>query len=153
SRSSAFHFQRGNELYQQGKIDEAVASYRQCVALDPHFPNARFNLGIALGDVELYEDARACLEQVIEGEPENAAAYNSLGFVASRLREPDKAIGYCERAIELQPNYTQAHLNLGLNLLQLGDYARGFAEWEWQPLNGFRCPHPKWDGKPIADKT
>src|SRR5262249_49128422 len=152
-RSPAFHFQRGNELYQQGKLDEAIASYRQCVALRPDFPQARYNLGIALGDAEHYEDARACLRQVIQAEEENAEAYNSLGYVASRLRETDKAISYCERAVELQPNYPQAHLNLGLNLLQIGDYARGFAEWEWRQLNGFHSPHPKWDGQPIPEKT
>ena len=43
--SPAFHFQRGNELYQQGKLDEAIASYRQCVALQPDFPRAQYNLG------------------------------------------------------------------------------------------------------------
>jgi hypothetical protein len=153
SRSPAFHFQRGNELYQQGKLDEAIASYRQCVALEPDFPGAQYNLGIALGDTEHYEDARACLRQVIEAEHENAEAYNSLGYVASRLGEPAEAIGHYERAIELQPNYAQAHFNLGMNLLQIGDYARGFAECEWRSLNGFRFPHPKWDGQPIPEKT
>jgi hypothetical protein len=38
-------------------------------------------------------------------------------------------------------------------LLQLGEYQRGFAEYEWRPLNGFRSPHPKWDGGLIPDKT
>ena len=152
-RSPAFHFQRGNELYQQGKLDEAIAAYRQCVALEPGFPRAQYNLGIALGDAEHYEDARACLTQVIEAEHENAEAYNSLGYVASRLGETDQAISHYERAIELQPNYTQAHFNLGMNLLQIGDYARGFAECEWRGLNGFHSPHPKWDGHPIPEKT
>jgi uncharacterized protein (TIGR03032 family) len=153
SRSPAFHFQRGNELYQQGKLDEAIASYRQCVSLQPDFPRAQYNLGISLGDTEYYEEARACLTQVIEAEEENAEAYNSLGYVASRLGEPEQAIGYYKRAIELQPNYTQAHFNLGMNLLQVGDYARGFAELEWRPLNAFHAPHPKWDGQPIPEKT
>jgi uncharacterized protein (TIGR03032 family) len=153
SRSPAFHFQRGNELYQQGMLDEAVASYRQCVGLQPDFPQARYNLGISLGDTEYYEEARACLTQVIEAEEENAEAYNSLGYVSSRLGEPAQAISYCKRAIELQPNYTQAHFNLGMSLLQVGDYARGFAELEWRPLNGFHSPHPKWDGHPIPEKT
>ncbi len=107
---------------------------------------------MALGDAEHYEDARACLTQFIEAENENAEAHNSLD-IAGRLGEPEQAIGYYERAIELQPNYAQAHLNLGLNLLQIGNYARGFAECEWRPLNGFHCPHPKWDGHPIPEKT
>jgi Flp pilus assembly protein TadD len=153
TRSPAFHFQRGNELYKQGKLDEAIAAFRQCVALQPEFPNARYHLGVALGDAEKFEDARARLTQVIEAEPENAQVHNSLGFVASQQRQPFEAIHCFERAIELQPNYAQAHVNLGMSLLKIGDYPRGFAEYEWRPLNGFRCPHPKWDGHPIPDKT
>jgi uncharacterized protein (TIGR03032 family) len=153
ARSPAFHFQRGNEFYKQGKLEEAIAAFRQCVALQPEFPNARYHLGVALGDSERYEEAGAYLEQVVQAEPEKAEAYNSLGYVSTCQRQLEKAIGYYERALELQPNYAQAHVNLGMSLLQLGDYSRGFAEYEWRPLNGFRCPHPKWDGNPIPDKT
>ena len=153
ARSPAFHFQRGNELYKQGKLDEAIAAFWQCVALDPAFPNARFHLGVALGDAERYEEAGACLEQVVQAEPEKAEAFNSLGYVSSRQRQVQKAIEHWERAIQLQPKYAQAHVNLGMGLLQLGDYQRGFAEYEWRSLNGFRSPHPKWDGSPIPDKT
>ena len=153
ARSPAFHFQRGNELYKQGKLDEAIASFQQCVALQPEFPNARYHLGVALGDAEKFEDARASLTQVIEAEPENAQAHNSLGFVASQQRQPYEAINCFERAIELQPNFAHAHVNLGMSLLQVGDYPRGFSEYEWRPQNGFHCPHPKWDGRPIPEKT
>jgi hypothetical protein len=156
ARSPAFHFQRGNEFYRQGKLDEAVESYRRCVAIQPEFPNAMYNLGVALGDVEKYSEASACLEKVVAAEPERAEAYNSLAYVCSRQRQPRKAIEYCERAIELQPNYAQARFNLGMNLLQTGDYKRGLAEYEWRWQTGqftpFRCPHPKWDGRPIPGK-
>jgi uncharacterized protein (TIGR03032 family) len=153
ARSPAFHFQRGNELYKQGKLDEAIASFRECVALQPEFPNARYHLGVALGDAEKFEDARVSLTQVIEAEQENAQAHNSLGFVASQQRQPYEAINCFERAIALQPNFAPAHVNLGMGLLQVGDYPRGFAEYEWRSLNGFRCPHPKWDGRAVPEKT
>jgi tetratricopeptide (TPR) repeat protein len=157
ARSPAFHFQRGNQLYSQSKLQEAIEAYRQCVALQPEFPNARFNLGVALGDADEYDEAIACLEKVVQAEPERAEAHNSLGYVLTRQREPHKAIACYERAIELQPNYPQAHYNLGMNLLQTGDYARGFAEYEWRrqtgQFAGIRSPHPAWDGGPIPDKT
>ncbi|MBI4488162.1 MAG: TIGR03032 family protein, partial [Deltaproteobacteria bacterium] len=132
ARSPAFHFQRGNDLYKQGKVEEAITAYRQALALQPEFPNARYNLGVALGDAEQWAEACACLEQVIKAEPERAEAYNSLGYVLSRLLQPHKAIPYLERAIELQPSYAQAHFNLAASLLKIGDYARGFAEYEWR---------------------
>ncbi len=156
-RSPAFHFQRGTALYHEAKLDEAIAAYRQCVALDPHFPNARYNLGVALGDAELLEEAHACLQAVVEAEPERAEAHNSLGFVLSRSGRPREAIACYQRALECQPGYAQAHFNLGMTLLALGDYRRGFEEYEWRWQTGqftpFACPHPKWDGRPLPDQT
>jgi uncharacterized protein (TIGR03032 family) len=153
ARSPAYHFQSGNELHRQGKLEEAIASFRQCVALQPEFPNARYHLGVALGDAERYEEAGTYLEQVVQAEPEKAEAHNSLGYVSSRRRQIPEAVGHWQRAIELQPKYAQAHVNLGMSLLQIGDYPRGFAEYEWRSFNGFRCPHPKWDGHTVPDKT
>ena len=121
--------------------------------MQPEFPNAQYHLGVALGDTEHYQEAAAYLEQVVQAEPEKAEAHNSLGYVASRQGQLHKAINHWQRAIELQPNYSQAHVNLGMALLQFGDYPCGFAEYEWRLLNGFRCPHPKWDGHPIPAKT
>ena len=72
-------------------------------------------------------------------------------------RHPAHAVACFEQAIALQPDYAQAHFNLGLTLLQLGDYPRGFAEYEWRWQTGqfppFHCPHPRWDGHPIPEKT
>jgi len=156
-RSPAFHFQRGTALYHDAKLEEAIAAYRRCVALDPHFPNARYNLGVALGDAESLEEARACLEAVVAAEPERAEAHNSLGFVLSRSGRSREAIACYERALEYQPGYARAHFNLGMALLQLGDYRRGFEEYEWRWQTGqftpFACPHPKWDGRPLPDRT
>jgi len=51
------------------------------------------------------------------------------------------------------PHYAQAHVNLGLTLLQLGDYPRGFAEYEWRWQVGqiplIQNPQPLWDGRPV----
>ena len=156
-QSAAFHFQRATTLYHEAKLTEAIAAYRACVRLDPTFPNARYNLGVALGDAEELDEARACLQAVIEAEPERAEAYNSFGYLTTRQGRPEEAIAYFEQAIELRADYAQAHFNLGMSLLQLGDYPRGFAEYAWRWRTGqftpFLCPHPKWDGAPIPEQT
>jgi hypothetical protein len=157
ARSPAFHFQRGTALYRAGQLAEAIAAYRQCVAVQPDYPHARYHLGVALGDAEHYDEAVTWLQQVIAAEPEHAEAWNSLGYCYSRRRQPVQAMAAYERAIALQPQYAQAHVNLGMTLLQLGDYTRGFTEYEWRWQTGqfpsFQCPHPRWDGRPIPDKT
>lgn len=157
AQSPGFHCQRGIELYREGQLTEAIAAFRQCVALQAEFPNARYNLGVALGDAEEYEEARVCLQAVIEAEPERAEAYHNLGHIAQAQRQPQQAMGYYRQAIALEPNYAQAHFNLGMLLLQTGDYAQGWPEYEWRWKTGqftpFQCPHPPWDGAPILDKT
>jgi uncharacterized protein (TIGR03032 family) len=157
ARSPAVHFQRGTACYRAGQLAEAIAAYRQCVALDPTFPHACYHLGVALGDAEHYDEAVTLLQQVIAAEPEHAEAYNSLGYCYSRLCQPGQALSAYEQAVALRPDYAQAHVNLGMTLLELGDYPRGFAEYEWRWQTGqftpFCCPHPQWDGSLIPDKT
>ena len=157
AKTPAYHFQRANHLYEQGKTEEAIIAYRRCLELEPRFPNARFNMGVALGDAERFGEASACMEEVLQAEPERAEAYNSLGFLASRRLEPSKAISYWEQAIKLRPNYAQAHVSLGLTLLQIGDYERGFAECEWRSRAEHpalsRFAQPRWDGRSIPGKT
>ena len=157
ARSPDAHFQRGAACYRAGQLAEAIAAYRECVALQPEYPHARYHLGVALGDADQYDEAVDVLRQVLAAEPERAEAYNSLGYCYSRLGNFESAVSCYEHAIGLQPQYPHAHLNLGLTLLQLGEYARGFAEYEWRWQTGeyppFQCPHPKWDGTPVPDKT
>jgi uncharacterized protein (TIGR03032 family) len=157
ARSPVFHLQRGRELFRQGQLAEAIAAFRQCLELGPEDHEARYHLGVALGDIEQYDEALTQLGRVIQAEPERADAYNSLGYVYSRQGQPQQAIAAYERAIALQPDHALAHLNLAMTLLQTGDYARGFTEYEWRWRTGqftpFRCPHPQWDGQPIPDQT
>lgn len=157
AQSPGFHNQRGIELYRKGELLDAIGAFRECVALQAEFPNARYNLGVALGDADEYDEARGCLEAVIEAEPERAEAYHSLGHIAQAQRQPREAIGYYRQAIALEPNYAKAHFNLGMLLLQTGDYTQGWPEYEWRWKTGeftpFQCPHPQWDGADIPDKT
>ena len=88
ARSPTFHFQHGTKSYHEGKLGGAIAAYRECLRLDPAFPDARFNLGMALGDAEEYEEAMTCLEAVVEAEPERPETYNSLGYLKNRQRRP-----------------------------------------------------------------
>jgi len=148
---------RGNAFYNQGKLKEAIACYRESLEWQADFGQARYNLGIALGDNEEYDEAIACLQEAIEKEPDNADAHNSLGFVYSQKRELEKAIGHYETAIRLNATFAKAHFNLGMTLLQMGDFPRGWAEseWRWQTeqFTPFKCPQPRWDGKDMLDRT
>ncbi|MGB3404032.1 MAG: TIGR03032 family protein [Microcoleaceae cyanobacterium] len=151
------YFVQGNQLYHQGKIIESIESYRKCLKLKPDFLQARYHLGVALGDTEQYTEAIQVLKQVIEVDKNHAEAHNSLGYVYSQQRQLQDAIIHYGEAVRLNGSYAKARHNLGMTLLQTGEFERGFAEseWRWKTENftPFECPQPKWNGEDISDKT
>jgi uncharacterized protein (TIGR03032 family) len=150
-------FVQGNKLYHQGKIAESIDYYRQCLKLKPDFLQARYHLGVALGDTQQYSEAIEVLKQVIEIDPNHTEAHNSLGYVYSQQRQLQQAIFHYGEAVRLNGSYAKAHYNLGMTLLQTGEFEQGFAECEWrwktELFTPFSCPQPKWNGEDISDKT
>lgn len=53
-------------LRQQGRINEALPSLRQAVAVAPDQPNTRLNLGYALVDLRQYDEARRTFEDALK---------------------------------------------------------------------------------------
>ena len=104
--------QPSNQLHGQGKLEEAVASFRKCLELQPTYLPARYNLGVTLGDLERYSEAINQLEQVIKAEARHAEAYNSLGFIYSQQRQLDLAVTYYQQAIKIRLDFPKAHHNL-----------------------------------------
>ncbi len=58
-------------------------------------------------------------EQTAQQRPQSAEAQNAYGELLDEAGRLDGARRQFQRAIELQPNYGEAHLNLGIVLLQL----------------------------------
>jgi len=57
---------------------------------------------------------------------------NNRGRALQALDRHREAVESFNRAIALQKDYADAHSNRALSLLALGDFARGFAEYEWR---------------------
>ncbi len=73
-----------------------------------------------------------------------------------RLEEGEAA---CRRAIELEPDYAQAHVNLALILFCKGLLKEAWDEYEWRwrtpkhALPARAYPQPRWDGSPVDGKS
>jgi Tfp pilus assembly protein PilF len=73
----------------------------------------------AQGDIDKnnFESAIAPLEKVIADQPEFAYAHFQLAYVYTALKRTGEARAAYERAIALEPKMSEAHLNLGMLLL------------------------------------
>lgn len=146
----------GSEAHTRRDREQAAHYFRRCLDLDPSLKVARYNLGITYGDLDRWEEAEAELQIARKDDPNNAKIYNSLGFVCTNLCRLEEGVRYYQRAIELEPNFADAHMNLGMTYLKQGELKQGWAEFEWRwqtnQFTPFQCPHPRWQGEDIRDK-
>jgi len=104
----------GSLLKSQGRLDEAVASYRNALAINPDYAEARNNLGIALKAQGKLDEAIASYQRAITINPDYAEAYNNLGIVLKAQDKMDEAVTSYQYAITINPDYTEALHNLGV---------------------------------------
>ncbi len=152
-------FLRGTALSALGRAADAIPILRAAIAADPANAAAHLNLGNALADLDELEAAEAAASQAIALDPTLLEAHVSLGFILTSRGRLTDAIAACQSAIALQPACAQAHWNLAVAALLHGDFARGFAEYEWRKRHDrFRhdfvdLPGPVWTGDNPAGRT
>jgi len=110
----------GNTLQELGRLDEALASYNQAIALKPDYAEAHSNLGNTLHELGRLDEAEASCAQAIALKPDFAEAYYNLGITLNELGRLDEAEVSYTQAIALKPDYVEAHTNLGATLKELG---------------------------------
>jgi tetratricopeptide (TPR) repeat protein len=71
-----------------------------------------------------YEEAERCLRQVIERKYIFPDVLNILGVICYEKKELKQAKEYLERALQINPNYTEAGLNLAITYNELGEYKK-----------------------------
>src|SRR5260370_10098938 len=94
--------------------DEAIASYKKCVELDPAHAAAYINLGTLYYNRHDYVLAERYYRKAIEVDLKYALAYFDLGNVLDETGRLADGIPPYQSAIPLAPTYADAHYNLAL---------------------------------------
>jgi tetratricopeptide (TPR) repeat protein len=123
------NFQTGKKLEQQGKLEEAIATYNAAIELNPNNPEFHRSLGEVLQRVGRPAEAIASYRQAIELQPKLSKAYHNLGNALSQLKQWPEAIASYRRAIELNPNFPTACYRLAEALQQLGEIEAAVASY------------------------
>ncbi len=128
-RSSMARNDLGITLAGQGKLDEAIAEFREALRLNPRFAWAHSNLGIALQDQGKANESFAEFREALRLEPDNSVGHYNLGkalFLQGKLGE---ATAEYRRALQLKPDYPEPHNNLGQTLAHQGKVNEAIAEF------------------------
>jgi tetratricopeptide (TPR) repeat protein len=106
--------QSGNEHYQNGDFDNAIAAYRRAVSLDPSLHSAWTNLGNTLRVTGNIDESIVALEKSIEIFSDNPRSHYGLGISYYTAGSFDHAVKCFDSAVELDKTYLNAHYNKGI---------------------------------------
>ena len=116
----------------RGFQDQAKAYLEKALAVQPDYAEASNALGALLAEEGKFEEARRAFEKALNNpfyETPQLAAYN-LGSLFFRMGNYQEAQKYYQQAVELSPNYADAHLGLAKTLEALGDQAKAIDEYK-----------------------
>lgn len=120
-RAAVLHTDLGDELTRQGRIDEAVASFRRALELDPNWYDAHNGLGMALLRRNRPADAIRHFDFATAINPQRGAAFAGRGAALVQMDRLDDAFGAFQQSLQLDPHFADAHANMGAILARRGD--------------------------------
>ncbi|HXX52889.1 MAG TPA: tetratricopeptide repeat protein [Xanthobacteraceae bacterium] len=142
-----------------GSSELALAEFDAALALLPHHPIAHFNRGVVLLQLGRYADAVAANDRVLAVLRDHIGARLNRGRALSQLRRFDEAVASYDEVLARGKDHADAHFNRALALLTLGEYRRGFQDYEWRWRRTGMPPQkgrgrPLWRGEyPLHRKT
>ncbi len=100
--------------FKRGRIDEAVAAYRQLIAIYPYTYYSTLYWEVAIVEISAgrMQEARHDLLQAVAVDPNDWRAFYFLGIVNRQMGDIAGAQAAWLRVVALQPEYEQAHEQL-----------------------------------------
>ncbi|MBK8016442.1 MAG: tetratricopeptide repeat protein [Betaproteobacteria bacterium] len=111
-----------DELFDAGRLPEAIDRYRQLLDRHPDFGRAWNNLGLCLRLQGLQSEAETAFLRATEASPGLVAAWVNLGSMQEEDHRFDDAIRSFDRAVALDPGSREARNNAGQMLSNLGRF-------------------------------
>ncbi|WP_419689174.1 tetratricopeptide repeat protein [Burkholderia theae] len=147
-------------LMRVDRHDDAHDMCDRALAIDPHYAPASFTRARVRLETHRYDDALDDLARVIVATPRDKFAHFHRGSALSALRRHEDALRAYAEAIDIDPDYAHAHCMRAFLCLSIGDFAAGWAEYEWRwrdsQLDGSRrdFAQPRWThGMPLDGQT
>jgi tetratricopeptide (TPR) repeat protein len=113
---------RGTKLLDLGKVDEAVAVFKEAARLRPEDEDMHYNLALALARQGNREAAQTEYLEALRIYPDYTEAHNNLGNLLVAEGKFDDAITHFKEALKIAPDNASAHSNFGKALALQGKF-------------------------------
>ncbi len=111
---------------------EGESALLMAIKLDDNNSGAYANIGNIYNKLKRHDEARIHHEMALMLDDKSASNYANIGITFKNLTMLDKAENALEKAVKIDPNFVNAHFDLATTYLLMGDYEKGFQEYEWR---------------------
>jgi tetratricopeptide (TPR) repeat protein len=116
----------GAVFYERGYLEQAEEFFRLAEKDDPGGAEPLYGLGSVYLEQQKRKEARECFQRAVRSAADYPAtlpnAWNNLGILAAREGNTDEAIGFFQKALEINPDHAVALQNLGNAYRQKKDW-------------------------------
>ncbi len=124
-----------------GEPDRAIAELEAVLAEDPGFAQADIMLALVHLSRDDKDSALAAADALVAKQPDNALAHNVRGYVLELAEKPAQAVAEYELALEKDPKFHPARINLARIAIRDKDIDTGRKRFqevlEFEPFHAF----------------
>ena len=127
--TATIYLNNGNQLLEEGNLEEAIAAYRRAIELNPDLSWSHHNLGESLAKLGQFDEAIAAFRRSTELNPDFSWSYHHLGDALDRQEQWEEAVVAFRRAIELNAEHFGTYCGFGHSLEKLGQLDEAIAAY------------------------
>jgi tetratricopeptide (TPR) repeat protein len=115
--------EKAEHLSKKKQLDEAVAAYREAVALDPLYFEAWNDLALELQTAGKTDEAEQVFRRLMQSNPEHVLVFTNLANLLSSQKRYAEAEAVARQAMKLHDYSFKANLVLGTVLINEGKWS------------------------------
>jgi hypothetical protein len=131
---------RAAALLRLDRPGEALAELDRILGVQPANVDALGNRGNVHLRLNCPAEAIADYDAALRAAGDSTQLLTNRAHALRRLDRVPEAVADLRRAVALRPDFAEAHFELGMALLALGDFAAGWSEYEWRWATGAFAP-------------
>jgi tetratricopeptide (TPR) repeat protein len=133
-------------------LEQAVAVYREALAQREDFLEAHVDLAGVLWRLEDFDGALAHAQRAVQLAPQHPYAVRVLGTALLNLNRVEEAEKQLRHALDLQPGFALAEIDLAFALLLAGRMDEGWTMYARRWRDTERMPRPAFFSEPLEWK-
>jgi tetratricopeptide (TPR) repeat protein len=118
----------GRARFKEGQFSRAASYFEEAVRLEPHGLWPNFLHGQCCYRQGRYTEAAMAFSICIGADPDSWGCFHNRSMAFAALEQFRLALADCERALQLEPDAVEPHLQRALLRVHLGDFAGAYTD-------------------------